>query len=1232
MIKDFDILTHPLRAGTQSLIEASAGTGKTTALENLVLRLLIDGLVQPDGSLRQLKLSEILLVTFTEAATAELIQRVRENISHALELLKNDELDDNNDISCRILTNSCKSRHEITLALRMALLAFDENAISTIHGFCQKMLSNFTFESNSRFNLELISDDQPFLDEVVNDYWRTKFYNIDDDLEKKIIKASGWEPEILHGLLRSIQSAPLTEIIAPEELVDKDALRDLYAEFKEYCLNSNLINALNGCAKNFKSTFRNKLIDSINCFIAFDDVSELIKVLQCGILEKNLLKKTVWDGFEDSTPPEGKLPEDFDRLLELAEKVEFSIEAYLAGLKFDFIDYVRKSGVLKRKKLAEGVLSFDDLLMDMYEAVHKSEQFGELISRDFPVLMLDEFQDTNPLQFRIFNKIFKNNETLMLMVGDPKQSIYQFRGADIFSYLQVSENLETNKKSTLTRNYRSDEALLAGINTVFDIENPFIEKAIRYSRATAGRKQRKLIIEDGGANGRKLKIMNARDVSAKDAAWKLFNKAMGDKIVSILSLARQINEKGQPRARFENEDGTFEPVRARDIAVLTARNEDAQAVCKQLAGLGVQATLQQSGNIFRSNEATELLLLFNAIIQPGDASRIKSALSGSLFNLNASALDELGNDRGAAEMNAWREMFFALLLKWQEKGFMQMFFQLLSSQNTNVKANLLSLPQGERRLTNLLHLAELLHRQSAGRHLSPTALIYWLHQQITISEDKEEHELRLESDDSAVKIMTVHKSKGLQFPLVFCPNLWQKTFMSSNNKDKEKDFFYHQLDKNGKYKQCFELGLADGNIKQNRLLYRKEFLGELIRLAYVALTRAENYCCFAWVDTKSTLSSALGYLAECPTGEELKNLLKTGQNVGERRGWSAWKEDDNIEIIDLSNVDLDEKLKLTENIVAPEWKTLPQIRAVPRDWGIMSFSAITAGSHPEDEIMPGDEDEISEKDSFADSTDLFSRTLPLGDFPKGPVAGNCIHSIFEKFNFTDVKFKNWRQSKTIEQMIKGQLFIFGMIEGAKGSTQFTKSETLRYNQVCDMLENVLTYPLAGQDGAMCLGDLAADSYRAEMQFFFPADKVLDSAKINELLEHLSGRKSSLPLVPLRGFVNGFIDLIFEARGRYYIIDWKSNDLGGNLNDYDTLSMARSMHESYYYLQAAIYLLALHKYLRKRLPGYDFEKHIGGIFYMYVRGIKNDFPEAGVYGMRPGRKTLELLENIFEAAE
>ncbi|MDD5697840.1 MAG: exodeoxyribonuclease V subunit beta [Victivallaceae bacterium] len=1239
MTTPFDILTHPLRAGTRSLIEASAGTGKTTALENLTLRLLIDGIALPDGSSRPVRLAEILLVTFTEAAAAELIRRVRENLLHALEILKNGSKIDSAAVTGKILLNSRTPRNEIALRLRLALLSFDENSIFTIHGFCQKILNHYTFESNRRFNLRLITDDRPFLDEVVNDYWRERFYVLEDELEQKIVKVSKWEPGILRDLLRRIQRAPLAEIPAP---VIHHELHEVYAEFREYChANRKLLYRLNDRRENFVDSkpgkvdkgFKQQLADALNAFISFEDVFYLIRVFSQAEPAVRKSPKPDWSGFADPVPAAGKLPKDFAGFLELAQKLDAAIAAYLAGLKFDFIDHVRNRGVLKRKKLEEGVLSFDDLLLDTYEALHSSERFRDLVRRDFPVLMLDEFQDTDTLQFRIFDRLFRNDESLMVMVGDPKQSIYQFRGADIFSYLQVSEQLAAGEKCTLNVNYRSDERLLAGLNTVFDLENPFIEASIRYSAAiSAGGSRRRLVIADGSENDRRLKIMTGGEKLAKDAAGKFFNRAVSNKIVSILLLARQTDEYGRPLARFENEDGRWEPVRARDIAVLTARNEDAQAVYEQLANAGVQAALRQSGNIFKSNEATELLLLFNAIIQPGDPARVKSALAASLFGLQVSALEALGNATGKADIETWQESFLALLEVWREKGFIHMFFRLLESAQTKVKARLLSLPQGERRLTNLLQLMELLHQQAVLKQLSPTALIYWLHRQITDSEDKEEHELRLESDDSAVKIMTVHKSKGLQFPIVFCTNLWQNTFISSRTKNKEKDFFYHRPDENGRYTQYFELDSPEADIEPSRLLYRREVLGELIRLAYVALTRAENYCCFTvWDNVERIAASAVGYLAERPTPAELEELLKSGKSAGTQRGRQAWNEDADIEMIAVSDADTGEMLKLTGSVAAPVWKTIPPLRAMPQDWGIMSFSALTADRRHDSDFRPGDDDEdfscvppVSDREP-----DLFSGTLPLGDFPSGPAAGNCIHAIFAQFDLAAVKSPDWRQNPQLERMIKDQLFLAGLIEGGSETAQFARSESRRYDQICAMLENVLTCPLPGRDGTFFLADLETGCRQPEMEFFFPAGQVPDIGAVNALLRHLGGGEIAA-LTAGRGFVNGFIDLVFATGNRYYIIDWKSNNLGSHPDDYAESALALNMRENHYQLQAAIYLLALHKYLEHRLPDYDFNRHLGGVFYLYVRGMKNDFPDTGIYRIEPDRKTLELAENLFGA--
>jgi exodeoxyribonuclease V beta subunit len=301
----------------------------------------------------------------------------------------------------------------------------------------------------------------------------------------------------------------------------------------------------------------------------------------------------------------------------------------------------------------------------------------------------------------------------------------------------------------------------------------------------------------------------------------------------------------------------------------------------------------------------------------------------------------------------------------------------------------------------------------------------------------------------------------------------------------------------------------------------------------------------------------------------------------------------------------------------------------------MSFSAITEGSHEENDFQPGDDDAEADEETETgvlpdDNIDLFSGSLPLGDFPRGPIAGNCIHAVFEQVDFGVVKNSNWRNDDKARRILQDNLTRGGLVEGVRGTATFEQAEAKRMEQLCNMLDNVLTYPLPGNNGVIRLCDLpGSNCRRPEMQFFFPADKLLDSGRVNRLLEHLSGRRASLDVAGLRGFVNGFIDLVFESGGRYYIIDWKSNDLGDSLNDYDETGLAQSMFESHYYLQAAIYLLALDKFLNNRLPCYDFDKHIGGVFYLYVRGMNSDFPGTGVYHMPPDKKVLQLTRNIFE---
>ncbi|MFA7229848.1 MAG: UvrD-helicase domain-containing protein, partial [Victivallaceae bacterium] len=991
-MREFNLLTHPLIAGKNSLIEASAGTGKTTAIENLILRLLLEGIELPGGGRKELSLQDILIVTFTEAATAELIQRVRENIAKSYNILKSlivegaenlplAESGAAEQILRKYLTARGQSDDALKKAafrLRLALLSFDESAISTIHGFCSRMLNDFAFESNLQFNLELIDDDGPFIQETADDYWRSNFYGKNCALPVAVAAAAGLSPGKLAELLRQTQKSVTLKVDGELDNLD-DAIKTLensYLGFAGLWQKENLTEVLKDNAENFLSAYKKKLnagLPQIDKELKQNISGALFSQLNSfskETLNGNLKKKTVWEINGQSTV--GELPDTLNLLTEHADGLDAAAARFISAVKIDFIHYAQDRNKLAEKKLRLGVQSFDDLLSNMHKALKDSPGFAEKIRRRFPVAMIDEFQDTDPLQFEIFQDIFNHPDSLLLMVGDPKQSIYAFRGADIYSYLAVSNAMP--ETATLNKNYRSSEKLLHAFNTLFDVSNPFIEETIRFFPAEAGREQDKLIIDGDSIPEKPMKLwMLSESALSKNAAKKLAVQAVCAEIVAILNKARKNDIDGRPCARFESVKGVISPVRAGDIAVLTSSNKEALDISEQLAGCGIPAVLQHTGNVFESEEAISLFHLLRAIAEPGRETLLKTALATPLIGLNSEELTKLEQDDGIELLEYWQNIFHSLFIIWKERGFIQMFSRLLLPEKNrtdkltkDIRCNLLSLPQGERRLTDLLHLSELIHQIAVKRKLSTTAIIAWLHEKIVHPEDCEEHERRLESDEDAVKVMTVHKSKGLQFPIVFCPFMWARGFYWSeyhrNKKRNESDFFFHAKNSENKYSLLFDAGHKKEKTEKNRLQYRKEKLAEQLRLLYVAVTRAKYYCCLTWGEIKETTDSSLAYLAREWTPTELNNLLydggKTffGVNSLLGRKFYEWKESPciKVEIPDCG----------PENFIPAQFK--PELTAaelsqtIASDWGLMSFSSLTSGTHTaKDQLSGGDDETVS---------------------------------------------------------------------------------------------------------------------------------------------------------------------------------------------------------------------------------------------------------------------------------
>jgi exodeoxyribonuclease V beta subunit len=1242
-MQEFNLLNQPLQLGDQLLIEASAGTGKTTTLENIILRLLLEGIRVPGSEKRKLiALPEILVVTFTEAATAELIQRVRSNIALALDLLhQTDMLDQNSELAAKILQNYLQNSNLPTLEainlaklrLRMALLSFDESSIATIHGFCSKMLNEFAFESELRFDLELIEDEKNFLTETVQDYWRGEFYEKEEHFFAAIAAHSKLTIDSLCSTLSKLKSAPLAKL--PHSGFNlseaKENLKSCFQATKKNLSQAAKLKLLCENANNFKIESSKKILSfaaSVENSSSNDNIVFLTQLLllQPQKLKSNLKRRIKWINVVDNDINTGQLPFEFEQIFTHLELFEQAKNDYLLALRLDCIDFALTKGELASKKANAGVQSFDDLLLGMFAAVQKKTNFCQKVRKRFPVVLIDEFQDTDPLQFMIFDRIFNSPKALMVMVGDPKQSIYQFRGADIYAYLQVAKKLPVENLSTLSCNYRSTPELLAAFNKVFDINNPFIENAIKYTPAQAGREQAKLIVKNSSYLASPFQVfeldgLNGKALNQQDA-FNYSMQGMCGVVSNILALAASKDKNNKAQARFENKDGSWRQVAANDIAILTQSNHEAQSICQYLSSLGIPAVLQNSGNIFESDAATDLYHILSAIEQPLRSSKVLTALSTLPFSFDFNFLATLATD---SEKLAAYQQYFAMLLKlWQENNFVRMFYFLLSSYHDSnidcdIRSTVLAQEQGERYLTDLLHLGELLHKKSLKEHFGITKLLAYLQQQITLKEQNSEHERRLESSDAAVKVMTVHKSKGLQFGLVFCTSLW-KLGGGTSSSQAQTNFFYHKLDKNGNFEQHFDFGLANDDFDQNCEISRKEQLTESIRLIYVALTRAKNYCAISCGNIQKIKQSALAYLIEEYSSEELELFFKSKKSK-EQLDYKRWQE---CKYINFVTPEMEEN-KLSKNNSKQHKLSLPSsYAAVPKDWGMLSFSSLTANSNHHD----------SSKGQHFDSTNLKKDALPLGDFPKGAISGDCIHQIFERVDFSLLKQDSWQENRTIKQIVQDRLIAMNRVSGARNSLEYEHSLNERREQIYTMLESVLRAPLCGADDVFRLCDLESNDYLPELEFYFPVIESIGYQKLNYIIKLVSGKQGELMSAadakPVRGFMNGLIDLTFVVNNRFYIIDWKSNHLGDAFADYTKEKLATCMYESNYYLQVAIYMYALDKYLSLRLDNYSFDQHFGGAFYLFIRGMTKDNLESGVYNLNITEQALSKIKGIFEA--
>ena len=1180
-----DIFTKKLNGF--HLIDASAGTGKTYTITALVLRLLLE---------KGLTLPEILIVTYTDAAASDLRSRVRQTLVSMRQGYEGGQVDDTF-ISGMIARDDLNP--QICLKrIQLALNEFDEAAIFTIHSFCQRTLKENGLESGMAFDIELEKDMAPYQHQVASDYWR----KISASLSPRFLQYVGstLQPSSLIHYFRQMRPELVIVPDAQEE-VEFKAMEDRYAtayvrvakmwqqyrdDIHEIFTNQTSLNG-NKYRKTSVPTWL-KLVEEYFCEV----VSLPPAAPDCLA---RFAQSTLSAAVKQKCPPiEHPFFDLVETLWEDWQNLQDGYQGQLLYLRREFYHFAHVE--LNRVKEQEGILSFDDLLIRLQQGLAGSGgmQLASLLRNQYPAILIDEFQDTDPVQFKIFAMIHgEDTAHLLYLIGDPKQAIYNFRGADIFAYLKAASSVKN--RESLDHNYRSEEGLIHGVNHLFSGVNPFLIDGIDFKPALFPDANKGELNVEGDDSANIHILFGTREPDAKAKKPKAMN--VGDSRKSVATgccaeITRLLILAKQGRATISDE-----PIQPKDIAILVRENKEARYLQRLLQDHGVASVVKDNENLFTASESLQLFHILKGVAMYREQRTLTTALATDCLGWSAMALHDLQNDDEGWDDIMTRFCHYHEL--WLERGFMAMFRALLSGEN--VSTRLLSNQGGERSLTNILHLGELLHKQ-AVKNPAVSSILAYLKFHLQGDSQDEEFEQRLESDSDRLQILTIHKSKGLQFPIVFCPFLWRGLRSQKNA------ILFHAGDE-----KQLTLDLGSPELKEHKWLASFEENAENLRLAYVALTRAKNRCVINWGGYGTFSTSPLGYLLHDQSGgvAEVTTVLKSCT-------------DDDLRAVVQSVADLSADTIVVRNnptTIEPFIDSQPAGNVglkqayfkadIDLRWQVTSFSKLTSGQHHESLITDRDQDDTS-------AEFLSQPRLKLFDFPRGANPGTFLHYLFEHLDFSDLT----SDSSTL--FIKEALVRFGY-------------EEKWYPVMLAMLIDVCQVQLPEQD--FCLAEVQPDERLNELEFHFPLAKVDSHDCANLFRAHnVVGGEPWYAMVEgygfqmFKGFLKGFVDLVFMRDGRYFVVDWKSNYLGNYHGAYDHVAMTQSMLQSGYILQYHLYSLALHRYLGTRLDGYDYERHFGGVFYVYLRGVTKESNNTGLFWDRPTKELMQDLDALFSVTE
>ncbi len=1172
-MNEFDVIESPLH-GT-NLIEASAGTGKTYAISIIYLRLIVEN---------SFRIEDILVVTFTIPATMELRLRIRDRLRDAVSVIEGADVGDK---TVSLLMDKYKNDTVMKQRLLTALKSFDQASVYTIHSFCQQMLVDNAFESGSLFTSEIVNDDA-LIEQGIADLCRRTLYNSNPalvsyfmancsvkellDLYKKrpLSPDLRIEPEPSKGGLELLEKCSSLVSLYYNELSEKWSGSE--ESISEILNRKNFLNQ-----KSYKEESNDEIIENMNNYIAGENPFAVFKKFDNFTSDK--IKKSLTKGNEYH---ESEIFEICQKLFTAYREYTDSGSSLLSGIKRELFDVIDEL-VLKSKSL-NNRRTFDDLIKDAQRGLNSlsGKILAEKVRGRYLAALIDEFQDTDNLQFDIFSSLFNNDKSILFLIGDPKQAIYRFRGADIFSYIKASKLMKN--RYTLARNWRSRVELIDSVNEVFmRCKNPFIFDKIQFYPVRPGEETQGEQFMKSGEPLPPLDIWLAGEESTSG------NNLLLDKLSAEISLL--INrDKDNPYSVGDKK------IKSGDIAVLVRTKQQGKDVRDVFARYNIPSVSRGMDNVFKTQEASDLYFIVSAIYEPSSYNHMKAAASTVVLGGSAGVLYSYRQDSSGISnsLDDITSRFYDYREIWTAGGFLNMITDFLEKES--VPSRLFALNGGERMITNINQIIEILHSAEHLNGFTPREIVAWFGRTMASPPDKDEYYMRLERDDDAVNIITMHACKGLEFPVVYCP------FLAHTVDDKDNYVIYHDPDDDNRV----VLHLDKNITKEVKAIKKDEDLAENVRLLYVALTRAKSRCCVMFALNKYFSRSAAHYIFVKEPGF---GTLKFSRDVLVSALNDLAEKSEGKISFDEGSVSKG-RIYIAEKHSAEEITVRQFTGELKKSWKTHSYSSIVKQFQSHDKNI-----ENKEKDFLLEYHSGYEKGEGIFGFASGPRAGLCIHEIFEKIDFTE-------QDRVCVTEKCGEIL-----------------EKYRYDvssksDLADMFFNVVNSTLDSDTG-LKLSDIGEGSRLSELEFNFPMD-YFNSIKFRDLFKegNIYSDKIYNGLASDHsepgGMMKGFIDLIFEYNGKYYIADWKSNHLGNSSADYLIDSITTEMEKHNYFLQYYIYSAALHRYLKQRLGNsYSYMDHFGGVYYFFVRGMNPDIKGGpGIFRDIPLMSVVEKLDHYF----